>query len=85
MPLKKFLKLFQLSRHDRRRRRHRRRDGALLVEAAGLDDDLGDQVGVAVGGRPSVLEVSGLVLGDLSRDSDGAASVGDAGGEVVDG
>jgi len=42
-------------------------------------------VWVAVGRRPPVLEVSGLVLGDLSRDSDGAASVGDAGGEVVDG
>ena len=43
-----------------------------------------NQVGVAVGRRPPVLEVSALGLGDLSRDSDGAAAVGDAGGEVVD-
>jgi len=58
--------------------------GCLLIEAASLHDDLSHQVGVAVGRRPPVLEVSTLVFGDLSRDADGAASVSDAGGKVVD-
>ena len=57
----------------------------LLVQAARLDHDAGDLVRVAVGGRPPVLEVALLLLGDAAGDPDGAAAVGDAGGEVMDG
>ena len=40
-------------------------------------------VGITVWRRPPVLEVSALVLGDFTRNTDGAAAVGDSGREVV--
>ena len=43
-----------------------------------------DLVGVTVGARPPVLQVSSPVLGALPGYPDAAASVGHAGAEVVD-
>merc|ERR1719486_1432503 len=56
----------------------------LLVEADGLDDDLGDGVRDAVAARPPVLQVAVTLLRALPRYPDAAASVGHAGAEVVD-
>jgi len=47
----------------------------LLPEADGSDDDLGDTVGVAVGGRSAILEVSITFLGAITGDTDTAATV----------
>ena len=58
---------------------------ALLVETTGLDHDSRDLVGVAVGGGSPVLEVALLLLSHAAGDPDGAAPVGHAGREVVDG
>lgn len=42
-----------------------------------LDDDTGNLVGISVRGGTAVLEVTLAVLGDLARDTDGAATVSD--------
>merc|ERR1712045_830944 len=56
----------------------------LLVEADGLDNDLGDGVRVAVAARPPVLQVAVTLLRALSRYPDAAAPVGHTSAEVVD-
>uniref|UniRef100_A0A1I8FN22 Protein kinase domain-containing protein n=1 Tax=Macrostomum lignano TaxID=282301 RepID=A0A1I8FN22_9PLAT len=46
-----------------------------LVQADGAHQHLGDAVGVAVGGRPPVLQVAAAVIAALPRDADGAAAL----------
>jgi hypothetical protein len=50
---------------------------ALLVEADGANDDLGDGVGVRVAGRAPVLKVARLLGRDGAWNADAGASVGD--------
>jgi hypothetical protein len=48
-----------------------------------FNDHAGDLVGVGVGGRPAVLEVTLALLGAGAVDADGSTAVGDAPGELV--
>jgi hypothetical protein len=48
-----------------------------------FNDHAGDLVGVGVGGRPAVLEVTLALLGAGAVDTDGSAAVGNAPGELV--
>ena len=48
-----------------------------LAEEDGVDNDAGDQVGVAVGGGAAVLEVALAVNVALAGDTDGRATVRD--------
>ena len=56
---------------------------SLLVQNCGSHDDLRDDVGVAVGGRASVLQVTFLVRSTVSRDSDTSPSMGHSRRELV--
>jgi hypothetical protein len=53
------------------------------LEEGSLDHDAGDLIRVDVRGRSSVLKVASALLGDVTGDSNGAASVGDAPGELA--
>ena len=57
---------------------------ALLLQYTRAHERLRDHVGVAVGGRPAVLEVALLLLAHGARDADAGAAVRHAGGELVD-
>lgn len=55
----------------------------LQVCTYSFNDHAGDLVGVGVGGRPAVLEVTLALLGAGAVDTDGSAAVGNAPGELV--
>lgn len=60
------------------------RDGRCIAKSTySLDDHASDLVGVGVGGRPAVLEVTLALLGAGAVDTDGRATVGNAPGELV--
>ena len=50
--------------------------------ADGIDDQLGNNVGIAVGVRPAVFDVALLIACDLPRDPDRCAPVRDAVPEI---
>ena len=58
---------------------------ALLLEAAGLDNDASDSVRVAVRAGPPVLEVAVASRCHIPGNPDGSASMCDASREVVNG
>jgi hypothetical protein len=50
-----------------------------------LHNDVGDAVGVGVGGRATVLKVTAALGGSLAGDADRSTTVGNTVGELVDG
>jgi len=57
----------------------------LLVKATSLDQNLSDLIRIAVGGGSAIFQVAFAVFGHVPWNPDGAAPVGDSGGEVVNG
>ncbi len=52
-----------------------------LKEKGGLDNGAGDTVWVNIGSRAAVLQVTVALSRDVPRDTNGRATVGNAGGE----
>ncbi len=52
-----------------------------LKEKGGLDNGAGDTVWVNIGSRAAVLQVAVALSRDVPRDTNGRATVGNAGGE----
>jgi len=64
---------------------HRASHRLLRVLGGGVEDEGGDNIGVDVGGRSSVLDVALSIIGsDLGRDSEGGSSVSDSEREGLD-
>jgi hypothetical protein len=55
-----------------------------LVEEGGLDDNAGDTVRVDVGSGTSILQVAIALSRDMTRNTNGGATVSDTRGEVAD-
>ena len=55
----------------------------LFIQAASLDKNVTDLVGIAVGRRSTILKVATLILSNISWNSDRTTSVGNTSREVV--
>lgn len=55
-----------------------------LIQHSCPHNDIGDRVGVAVGGRTAILQVSISILSHLAWDADGGTAVSHSGRKVVD-
>jgi len=56
----------------------------LFIEDGSLDDDTGDAVGIDVGSRAAILQVSVSLGANMSWDTDGCTTIGNTRAECVD-